>query len=621
MVMMQNCPRNRFGLAAWLAWWMPVVAGLSAPAISPEIASNIVAHNENIWRACQKPSDSLSSRDLFAYALDLCEAREYPERLGRLFELAAQMQDRDPKSRGFGNFWWSRRDGKVMDYNAVDFCMRGGALLWLQERDRISAPAQQQLKVLLDFAVQGCLRHKVDPSYSNIAIMNAGDLILLGEVLGKPEAANEGYARLDRVYHYTQTAGIHEFDSPTYTGVDLDGLDMIEALCQRDSGRSQARALLDLFWTDIALNWFPPAQKLAGANSRTYDFPHGLGDLDRQLCLNGWLPTPPPGELDVVFSLQAGWHPPQNLHQLSDRFPRLVRASWGNDWWQSRTHYLLPDITLSCTASSYGGRMDMPLTVDLPGDRKSTRCYFVADGRDDPYGQKRIPAGAHQKAFHLNPFWTAAQRNGDVLGLVVYRGPDLPTNATTLVSDFVMPMDVDSFWIGDRQISLVKDQTFHEPVSPGQVVGFRKNNAVLGIRVPWSRTLDGQEAKVFLIHDQNPFGAVRLAVEHVAAGAKPEFSGTNAGAAFWLRIADGITSETSFTTWRDHFAADKIESTTAADKIQLQCSGQDGPVSLTAGAPWDAPDSATPAPTRAALELNGEDIGGKILADHQSMHD
>jgi hypothetical protein len=41
---------------------------------------------------------------------------------------------------------------------------------------------------------------------------------------------------------------------------------------------------LNLFWTDVALNWFPPAQRLAGANSRTYDCLHGLGELDRQLA-------------------------------------------------------------------------------------------------------------------------------------------------------------------------------------------------------------------------------------------------------------------------------------------------------------------------------------------------
>jgi hypothetical protein len=601
-------------LYSWFwALFLMAPRGLTAAPDLPQLASNIVAHDEGFWRTVSKRPESVTSRDLFAYAFALCEARQHPERLGRLFELAEQMQDRDSKSRSYGNFWWAMRDGKVMDYNAVDFCMRGGALLWLNHRDFIPASALPHLEKLLGYSVEGCSRHKVQPGYSNIAIMNAGDLILLGEALGKPEAADEGYARLAAFFRYTQSAGVHEFDSPTYTGVDLDGLGMIEAYCKRDSGRAQARTLLELLWTDIALSWFPPAQKLAGAESRTYDYPHGLGDLDRQFALNGWIPGPVPPDMDVIFSMQAAWHPPRSIRDLSSRFPRLVRQSWGNDWWQSRTHYLLPDITLSCTASAYGGRMDMPLTANLPGDRTSVRCYFIADGRDDPYGQKKLPAGTHRKAFHLDPFWTAAQRNGDALCLAIYREKDIPANATTLVSDFVMPMDVDSFWIGDHRVELSTNEPSRMPVAPGEAVCFRKGGAALAVRVPWTRGLDGREAKIFLIYDGNAFGAVRLAVEHTAAGNKPQFSGVPAGAAFWIRVSSGLKSDHDFSQWRRQFTEADAGVEAKPDGIKLKAAGADGPVSLAASAPWSAPESLEPAPTRAALELDGNDIGSRIL--------
>jgi hypothetical protein len=621
-----SASKNRPGIFWLLCFcfvsWLQPLGHLAAAPILPEMAGSLAAHEEGFWRSCAKPSDSVTSRQLFAYALVLCEARQHPDRLDQLFALAEQMQDRDPQSRGYGNFWWAMRDKKVMDYNAVDFSMRGGALLWLKHRDFIPAPARQRLEKLLEFSIQGCLRHKVQPAYSNIAIMNAGDLILLGEAMGRPEVAAEGYARLDQVFRYTQAAGIHEFDSPTYTGVDLDGLGMIEAFCRRDAGRIQARSLLELFWTDIALNWFPPAQKLAGAHSRTYDFLHGLGELDRQLALNGWLAAPAATDIDTIYSLQANWHPPQKNHELSNQFPRLVRQSWGNDWWQSRTHFLLPDITLSSTASSYGGRMDMPLTVDVPGDRNSVRGYFVADGRDDPYGGKKIADGSHQKAFHLNPFWTAAQRNGDAAGLVIYRPKDIPAEATTLVSDFVMPLDADSFWIGERRVEFPKDQPCRLPVKPGEVVAFRKGGAAFALRVPWSRGLDGKRAPSDLIHDGNSVGAVRLAVEHVGPGQKPEFSGNHPGAAFWLRAASGIKTDEEFLQWVRRFASADASVEAKPDGIQLKMAGLDGPVAMTASAPWSAPKLLEPMPTRCVLELNGEDIGHKILLPQSQLeHD
>jgi hypothetical protein len=591
----------------------PIFNVTAVPAL-PEAARGIVAHQEEFWRACEKPAESITSRDLFAYALALCEARQYPERLDRLFALAEQMQDRNPKSKTYGNFWWALRDGKVLDNNAVEFAMRGGTLLWLKHRDFIPATARPRLESILNFAVQGSSHHKVATSYSNIAIMNAGNLILLGEMLGKPPVADEGYARLDRFFRYTQASGLHEFDSPTYLCPDLDGLGMTEAFCQREAGRAQARALLQLLWSDVALNWFPPAQKLAGAQSRSYDYLYGLGELDRLATLNGLLNAPVPTEVDAIYSMEVNWHPPQADLSLSTQFPRLVRQSWGPDWWESRTHFLQADITLSCTAASYAKLMDMPLTVDLPGDRKSVRGYFIADGRDDPYGRNRIADGAHKRAFHLNPFWTAAQRNGDALALAIYRDKDIPSDATTLVSDFVMPMDVDSFWIDDRRIDFSKSQPSSVAIKPGEVVSLRKGTAALGLRVAWSRGLDGREAPSILTYDGNKFGAVRLAVEHVAEGQRPVFSGVNPGAAFWLRVGSALKTDEEFSRWRRQFAAADAQVQATADAIRMNVTGADGPVSLAASAPWSEPESLEPRPTRSVLELDGVDIGQKILS-------
>lgn len=580
----------------------------AAPAL-PDVAAGMITNQAGFWRRCEKSADDVSSRDVFAYTLALGEAREHPERLDRLFRLVAGMQDQDPQSKGYGNFWWTKRDGKVMDANAVDFCMRGATLLWLKDRDFIPANARERLEKILNLAVEGCSRHHVKSSYSNIAIMNAGDLILLGEELNRPEVAEEGYARLDKVFRYTQAAGIHEFNSPTYTGVDLDGLGLIEAYCQRDTGRTEARALLELWWSDIAANWFPPAQRLAGANSRTYDFLRGLGELDTHLALNGWLPAASKPGIDTLFAAETRWRPSADLLDGAGRFPRLVRESWDTDWYAARTHYLLPEITLSASATSYGGRMDMPLTVDWPGPRTSVRGYFVADGRNDPYGKITIAAGAHEKAFHLNPFWAAAQRTTDALGLAVYREKDVPAGATTLDSDFVVPMAVDAIWLGDHPVTFTAGQAVRMAVPPGEVVALRKGQAVLGMRVTWARARNGQTAPVYLVYDGNTYGAIRLAVEHNTPGTEVDLP----GAAFWLRIGSGIKSDEDFTQWRNEFAAAKATVDVQSGGLHITVPGVDGPVSVSATAPWAAPAALDPMPTRAVLELDGADIGRPIL--------
>jgi hypothetical protein len=611
--MISCCRFAKFVVASFLLLILTQPLLFAAMPPLSEVASNCVTANEKFWRSCAHPPEDLNSRTLFAYALALCEAKQHPERLDRLFELAAEMQDRDPKSHGYGNFRWYRRDSAVLDYNAVDFCMRGGSLLWLKHREFFPEKARARLREILDLATIGCLKHKVAESYSNIAIMNAGDLILLGEALDNAEAVSEGYARLDRVFKYAQAAGIHEFDSPTYTGVDLDGLGMIEALCRQEAGRTQARALLELLWTDIAANWFAPAQRLAGAQSRTYDFLHGLGYLDVELTLHGWLGGPCPHEIDAIYGAQSQWQPPEKLQLITQKFPRLVRQTWGREPLQFRTHYLLPDITLSCSASSYGGRMDMPLTVNLPGDRQSVRCYFIADGRDDPYGQNKISAGPHQKAFHLNPFWVAAQRESDALGLAIYRGKDIPTNTVVLESSFVLPMNADAFRIGDRLIHFVTNSPAREVVKPGDVVSLRKGAAALALRVPWSHGLHGSPANAALIYDGNRFGAVRLTVEHGKPGPADTSGKPSAGAAFWIRVGTGLSDDARFKLWLEKFTNSRAEVEGQLDHLKIQVEGDAGPVGLNMLLAGETSVNLTPAPARVVLEVNGVDLGSQIL--------
>ena len=586
----------------------------AAPSLS-EIANNCAAADEGLWRSCAKPPEGLSSRDLFAYALNLCEAKQHPERLDRLFELAAEMQDRDPKSRSYGNFRWYRRDAKVLDGNAVDFCMRGGSLLWMQYREFIPEKARARLLEMLNLSTIGCLNHKVRESYSNIAIMNAGDLILLGETFGDAKATKEGYDRLDRVYQYARQAGFHEFDSPTYSSVDLDGLGMIEAYCHQERGRAQARALLELLWTDIAANWFEPSRRLAGAQSRSYDYLHGLGGIEVQLTLHDWLNEPLAKSRDVIFAAQSQWQPPAKLHALAQTFPRLVRQTWGIEPNQFRTHYLLPDITLSCTASSYGGWTDMPLTVDLPGDwQNSVRCYFIADGRDDPFGKKKIPQGAHQKALHLNPFWSAAQLKTDALGLVVYRNKDISVNdaAFTLQSTFVLPLNAD-LRIGDRPIHFTKSKPASEVVKPGDVISVRQGTAALALRIPWTRRVGGAPASIVLNYDGNKFGAVCLTVEHGKPAAGVKNSLPIASAAFWVRVGSGLTDEASFNTWLAKFSGAHATAVGQADQVRIQVEGLTGPLALDVPITGTPAATLNPAPAPVLLEVNGVDVGPRIL--------
>ena len=570
-----------------------------------ELMKRVATGGEGTWRKVQATAPDLSARELFSCALAWCETGQHADRLEKLFETAALMQDRDPASKGYGNFRWSWKHAVVFDFNSVDFCMRGGALIWLRHRDQLPAAARERLLGMLELGAEGCRRHKVRESYTNIALMNAGNLILLGEALDKPEYAREGYARLERNLIYTAQAGIHEFSSPTYYGVDLDDLGLIEAFCRDPRGRAQAQALLRLFWHDIALNFFPPAGRYGGPYSRNYDYLHGWGGIEAHLYLHGWIDQPVPTGQDTVYALLGRWSPPAEYRAMSDALPRTVRQSWGIDPLQSRTHFLAPDIALGTANTSYGGRMDFLLTADLPGTRDSVRCYFVPDGRGDPYGIKKIPesaaAEAHSKALHLMPFWTAAQNGGEALALVVYRPNDVPATATSLESHFVMPLTA-SISIGGRAILFGPGKAASFPLPAGEAVILRQGSAALGLRLPWTNGATAQ-----LVCDANPAGAVRLTIDHRSV---TPTSGLPPAGLFWVRIGSGLASEEAFEKWRTDFRDAKIQLETSPESVSAHLPSG---VAIGAGSPFLQAQMPAPLPTRSVLELNGKDIGGPLL--------
>jgi hypothetical protein len=600
-------------------------AGAPAPPDRADLFRYAAKAAEGTWRKLDGPDPRLSSRELFCAALAWCEADMHADRLPRLLETAARMQDRDPASRGFGNFRWYWENPGVMDYNAVEFAMQAGTLLWLRHRDRLPQDARKTLAETLDFAVQGCLRHRVNVAYTNIALMNAQNLIMLGEALDRKDAADEGYRRLDAFVLHTWTNGISEYGSPTYYGVDLDCLGLIEAFCRRERGRDQARALLELFWTDIAANFFPPSARLAGPHSRDYNYLLGNGSvLDTHLWMAGWLPGDVRGGTGVLWPALSRWQPPAALLASSRRdFPRTVRQAWNAGTLQSRTHHLLADVALGSAASNYHN-MDLPLTVDLPGDAKSPRGYFIPDARHDPYGKAKIAEGRgpHAKTLHLRPFWTAAQAAGDAVGLVLYRDEEQTATATTLESHFVLPSAVDGFWVGETRVDLAAARqtgagaagapVTEIPVPPGAALVLRKGTAAVGIRVPWVSGVKGFAPTVALVDDGNPYGVVRLTVTHYR-GEKPPETVVGAGAAVWVRVAGGLETDEAFDAWRRAFARADAACGVESGRVRLSAAGGTAHLAIDAGYPDGADAAVSPAPTRGVLEVNGDDVGRRLI--------
>jgi hypothetical protein len=170
--------------------------------------------------------DKMRSRDLFNYALVLMAIGDPESRLCKVLATAKEMQRSDGH---FSWYWGDKRKGhRVRDLNAVEFCMRAAGPLYFWGGEFVTNGVRSLLRDILEPAGEACLNRRVSRTNTNIALMNAMNLMLLGGGLGRDELVQEGYRRFDQFCIYTWEWGIHEFSSPTYSPIHLECLGIID---------------------------------------------------------------------------------------------------------------------------------------------------------------------------------------------------------------------------------------------------------------------------------------------------------------------------------------------------------------------------------------------------------
>ncbi|MDR3232699.1 MAG: hypothetical protein LBT46_03365 [Planctomycetaceae bacterium] len=585
-----------------------------------------------------EPWENLSVRALIDQCYILASANaDLPEdkrpslkQIVPLMNLAEEMQDQNPESKTFGNFRWYWRTPKVTDQNAVEFVSAHALPIWFEARSKLPPEARSALARMLRRAVDGCLKHRVRSDYTNITIYNFVHLIILGQIFDRPDAVQEGERRLQMFLLHIWDHGVFEYNSPTYYAVDADALQLGLRYIKGDAAKQAIRKLLDLFYTDLALNWYKPSLRQAGAQSRTYNYLYGTAGTTRLLDFAGLAPTDTAAlNADYLNSFHAPYKPDKTILERNNQYPRLINQRWGAGQGQWMTSYILNDIALGSAGAPYykSSRQNMVLTVDLadfePMPAKPPRIlprnYFIADGREDPYGTKNYPtSGAgHKKALHMEAFWFGAQRTVDALGIAVYTQETLNDPVLTNVQSHFVFRKPDAIFLDGNKIKLGT-----EPVEAGgKPVVLRYGKRAVGIRVPWTRDKDGKSPKAFLVDDGNKHGVYRLTIDHWRKGAPITYEGLDAppGAAFWVRIGSKLDSDEKFNDWSQRFAAAKIEKLEVqGDHIAIQVAGADGTVSadgsnLAALSYLSHQIVTEPPEPNGILTFNGKDLGRTLI--------
>ncbi len=309
-------------------------------------------------------NDSLRDlRDSLWYALSLLLRGDSSDRAEDIIRRVLGTQVSDPNDHYRGNFRWFYEVEPVFDLNAVEFMLERLVHILLRVSDRLSAPSRSLIHDSMRLGFEEVRRLDVHWSYTNIFLLDAHNSILGGQLLGDGALVQRGVDRLQGWFNRTRSQGApHEFNSPTYSAVQIIALAAIAQFAEDLNVRGLAMEAEQFLWMHVARHFHAPTLQLAGPHSRAYrhDVTGSVGFLKVVLYKvlgDEWLLAPAPyytgpgREGDIIVSLTDFNPPLEAMKMLRATEEREVVESAAQH--QELVTYLRPEFALGTMSREY----------------------------------------------------------------------------------------------------------------------------------------------------------------------------------------------------------------------------------------------------------------------------
>ncbi|WP_420239414.1 hypothetical protein ACOBR2_07550 [Telmatobacter bradus] len=178
------------------------------------------------------------------------------------------------------------------------------ALILNEYPDRVPAALRTRMVESIDYALQGEMHEgRLEPSYTNIALMYGYLLSYAAEYGGKPEWKSLAEQWQHTVYKlYKQHEAFNEYNSPTYAGVDLYALALWRDYGLTEETRTMGRTMEDGLWRTTAAFYNANLRNIGGPYDRSYGM-----DMQSYVSVEGlWLRL----ELNAQSAPLARFDPP-----------------------------------------------------------------------------------------------------------------------------------------------------------------------------------------------------------------------------------------------------------------------------------------------------------------------
>jgi hypothetical protein len=531
------------------------------------------------------------------------------------------------------NFKTDYSDSGVTNTNAVEFVAeplvqivyRFPKLLAQYGPVSQSGTIENLLSKLLAEGQSGEINHIVAVSYTNVWLTRVTNLILTGQGLidgygntlltASPDVVNRGRTDFLAWAAALRSDGIHEFLSPSYTGLDLEALGYLDLYAKDPGIAALAQQGYRLFWIELYANWYNKDQRLGGTHSRTYSF---LTDQDRKTdrfyyaVSNLINPPAPPWPILLTARIPLYWRgqdfiayalpPPSDVpflfaNQVPANGSRMILRNFGlgdsnfDSTFMYGEHYmgnpsgtggLSYPFSVGSTEASYNDPTFEGLTIMLPGNGTTANVNFNMQGRKDYYLQQLIGS----KSETLKPFTASAQNGPETLFLASSSVQD-DADAAEVASTIVMPSAA-QIWIGNASapVNLASGQA--ASLNPGSTVFIQTTNPgqtdalVTGIRFLLSTDMNGSPIGLSLVNDGSQYSALRVTCVHSASTP----SSGRAVIAFWTRTGYSSDTGTNFNAFRTTFTSASTVNRydPASGAVSLSVPSWNGMMSINANA-------------------------------------
>ncbi|TAK54879.1 MAG: hypothetical protein EPO22_15125 [Dehalococcoidia bacterium] len=551
----------------------------------------------------REATDFHDPRGTLAYAHVLLRAGDV-DRAQRAVRGVLGMQETREGDAHCGNFRWLLEDAGVNDLNGVEFMLDELIPLLREYREALGDGLCEEMRRAIALGLEEIERLDVHPSYTNIALSDIANSVLGGELLGEARWVERGAERLDEWLAFTDASGApHEFNSPTYLGVDILRAAAV-AEHARDRGVAfRARVAEERLWQHVAAHWHPGLAQLGGAHSREYfDGWSGAGGLLKLLIwrLLGSVElrreTPyarrsrEEGHVPVAL---ATLHCPDYVQTMlrEKAYPFVARETADAARGIDITTHMTADYVLGTASRSYAvGSPPEPWPAFT-----SMHLYFRRDGPPG-YGalysryaiDDSVPGeGGHRGDDHYDVGQHVAAQHGNVAIVAYGLTPRLRASHSCRLSVRLLGFgEGDEAWVGERRVD-----AWPAPVAAGETVAIATGDIHITL-VPLAPSDMGHGAPIELTREG---GVVSLDIYNYKGQAKsfwehrsqagPFYKG-NVRNAFAIEVA-GRSDYPDVDAWRRRAAQLRV-SDAVDDQYRrtITCTTPDGAVSMTYSL-WD----------------------------------